>query len=267
MSDLPHRHYAEMAAERIASADTREWIAVLPLGATEQHGPHLPPETDWMIADGIVRKVIEVLPEMLPATFLPAERLGYSREHANRPGVQTLSFDAAVLRWIEIGERLNGQRIRKFVMLNAHGGNSPLMTIVATELRARCRMLAVATSWTRFGVPFGVVTDEEKAHGIHGGEIETSVMLALRPDLVNMEEARDFPSLQSEMERTAKHLRAYGPHAFGWMGTDLNPTGVVGHAKKATADQGERLIAHAAERFVELLEDVQAFDVTRFDRE
>ena len=256
-----------MAAERLAGADTRDWIAVLPLGATEQHGPHLPPETDWIIADGIARKVIEILPELMPVTFLPTEQMGYSREHANRPGVQTLSFDAAVLRWIEIGERLNQHGIRKFVMLNAHGGNSPLMTIVATELRARCRMLAVATSWTRFGMPFGVVTDEEKAHGIHGGEIETSVMLALRPDLVNMEEARDFPSLQSEMERTAKHLRAYGPHSFGWMGTDLNPKGVVGHAKKATPDQGVRLIAHAAEGFVELLEDVRAFDVTRFDRE
>jgi creatinine amidohydrolase len=267
MGDLPHRHYAEMTAERIASADTREWIAVLPLGATEQHGPHLPPETDWMIADGVVRKTVEILPDLMPVTFLPTERLGYSREHANRPGVQTLSFDAAVNRWIEIGERLNEQGIRKFVMLNAHGGNSPLMTIVATELRARSRMLAVATSWTRFGLPFGVVTDEEKAHGIHGGEIETSVMLALRPDMVKMDEARDFPSLQTEMERTAKHLRAYGPHAFGWMGTDLNPKGVVGHAKKATSDQGDRIIAHAAAGFVELLEDVRDFDVTRFDRE
>lgn len=267
MGDMPHRLYAEMAMERIASADTREWIAILPLGATEQHGPHLPPETDWMIADGIVAKAIGLLPDLMPATFLPTERLGYSREHANRPGVQTLAFDAAVHRWIEIGERLSGHGIRKFVMLNAHGGNAPLMTIVATELRARCRMLAVATSWTRFGVPFGVVTDEEKAHGIHGGEIETSVMLALRPDLVKMDEARDFPSLQTEMERTAKHLRAYGPHAFGWLGTDLNPNGVVGHAKKGTSDQGLRLIAHAAEGFVELLEDVQAFDVTRFDRD
>jgi creatinine amidohydrolase len=267
MGDLPHRHYAEMASERIASADTREWIAVLPLGATEQHGPHLPPETDWMIADGIVAKTMALMPDLMPATFLPTERIGYSREHANRPGVQTLAFDAAVLRWIEVGERLSEQGIRKFVMLNAHGGNSPLMTIVATELRARCRMLAVATSWTRFGLPFGVVTDEEKAHGIHGGEVETSVMLALRPDLVRMDEARNFPSLQAEMERTAKHLRAYGPHAFGWMGTDLNPTGVVGHAKNATSDQGERIIAHAAQGFVELLEDVRAFGVSRFDRE
>lgn len=267
MRDLPHRHYAEMSHDYIAGSNTRDWIAVLPLGATEQHGPHLPVDTDWIIAEGVVQKIIPLLPDTLPVTFLPAEHVGYSREHTNRPGVQTLSFDAAINRWIEIGEWLNDKGIRKFVMLNAHGGNSPLMSIVATELRARRRMLAVATSWTRFGLPFGVVTPEEKAHGIHGGEIETSVLLALRPDLVRMDEARDFPSLQAEMERTSKHLRAYGPHAFGWMGTDLNPKGVVGHAKKATADQGEKLLAHAAEGFVELLDDVRAFDVTRFDRD
>jgi creatinine amidohydrolase len=267
MSDLPHRLYEEMSTDYIAGCDTREWIAVLPLGATEQHGPHLPVETDWMIADGIVREVSAALSGTLPVTFLPSEKIGYSREHANRPGSQTLTYDGAISRWIEIGEHLADQGIRKFVMLNAHGGNAPLMTIVATELRARRRMLAVATSWTRFGEPAGIVTPEEKSNGIHGGEIETSVMLALHPDLVRMDEARDFPSLQAEMARTAKHLRAYGPHAFGWMATDLNPNGVVGHAKKGNADQGERLLAHAAEGFVELLEDVRAFDVTRFDRE
>jgi creatinine amidohydrolase len=266
MSDLPNRRYADMTPDYIATSLTGDWIAVLPLGATEQHGPHLPVDTDWMIADGIISKVLQILPELMPVTFLPTERVGYSREHTNRPGAATLTYDGAISRWIEIGEQLHAQGIRKFVMLNAHGGNAPLMTIVATELRARLSMLAVATSWTRFGLPFNVVTPEEKAHGIHGGEIETSVMLALRPDLVRMDEARDFPSLQTEMERTAKHLRAYGPHAFGWMATDLNPNGVVGHAKKATADQGVRIITHAAEGFIELLEDVRAFDVTRFDR-
>lgn len=267
MTDLPHKRYEEMSAGYMAGCDTRDWIGVLPLGATEQHGPHLPPETDWMIADGIVSKILSIMPGTLPVTFLPTEKVGYSREHSNRPGAITLSYDAAISRWIEIGESLADRGIRKLVLLNAHGGNSPLMTIVATELRARRHMLAVATSWTRFGVPFGVVSPEEKAHGIHGGEIETSVMLALHPERVRMDEARDFPSLQTEMERNAKHLRAYGPHAFGWMATDLNPKGVVGHAKKATADQGMRLIAHAAEGFVELLEDVHVFDVTRFDRE
>ncbi len=266
MSNHPAKHFAEMGEPFIQGADTSDWIAVLPLGATEQHGPHLPPDTDWMIAEGVVNATIKKLPLTMPVTFLPVEKVGYSIEHTNRPGVQTMAFDEAIHRWVNIGKSLNDLGIRKFVMFNAHGGNSPLMTIVATELRAKYRMLAVATSWTRFGYPAGILSDQEKAFGIHGGEVETSVMLALRPDLVNMSEARDFPSLQYEMNRTAKHLRAYGPHAFGWMATDLNPNGVTGHAKQGDAYNGARMIDHAAEGFVELLDDVMKFDVTRFDR-
>src|SRR5690606_23111480 len=117
-----------------------------------------------------------------------------SIEHLDFAGTRSLSFDAAVRRWIGIGEDAFRSGIRKFVMLNAHGGNSPLMTIVATELRVRHPMLAVATSWTRFGYPQDIVSADERAFGSHGGLTETSVMLALRPDLVDMEKAADFPS-------------------------------------------------------------------------
>ncbi len=157
-------------------------IAVLPLGAHEQHGPHLPFETDTLIAEGIAGRLKTALPAGLPVTFLPAESVGYSIEHMDVEGTKTLAFDEAVNRWLGIAERLAEQKIRKFVMLNAHGGNSPLMTIVATEARIRFAMLAVATSWTRFGLPDGVIRPQEKAIGIHGGDIETSVMLALHPD-------------------------------------------------------------------------------------
>lgn len=263
----PDRHYPFITDEDFADENVHEWIAVLPLGATEQHGEHLPPQTDTIIVEGMVEAVIARLPLTMPVTFLPAETVTYSVEHSNRPDCETLSWDEAVKRWIHIGESLADKGIRKFVMLNAHGGNSPLMTIVATELRVRRRMLAVATSWTRFGYPHGAISDNEKAFGIHGGEIETSVMLALRPDLVHMDKTRNFPSLQHELTQTAKHLRAYGPHAFGWMATDLNPHGVTGNARQADIINGKAMIAHAAEGFVELLQDIAAFDVTRFDRE
>ena len=202
----------------------------------------------------------------MPVTFLPVEKVTYSVEHSNRSGSETLTWDEAIRRWIHIGESLAEKGIRKLVMLNAHGGNSPLMTIVATELRVRCKMLAVATHWGRFGYPAGTISDNEKAYGIHGGEIETSVMLALRPDLVHMDRARSFPSLQYELAHSARHLRAYGPHAFGWMATDLNPHGVTGNARQADFANGKAMIAHAAEGFIELLRDMQAFDVTRFER-
>jgi creatinine amidohydrolase len=237
------------------------WIAVLPLGACEQHGPHLPFDTDTLIAEGIVEGLSRQLPANLPVTFLPVEPVGYSIEHLDIAGTRTLSFEEAVGRWLGIAEDLHSLGIRKFVMLNAHGGNSPLMTIVATEARVRFGMLAVATSWTRFGLPEGVIDPEAKAIDIHGGDIETSVMLALHPDKVDMDKAADFPSRQSEFARQFRHLRAYGPHAFGWKMSDLNIEGATGNAAAATAQKGKRLIAHAVRGLVEMLEDVGRFDM------
>ncbi|MFN7008491.1 MAG: creatininase family protein [Allorhizobium sp.] len=246
--------------------ERRDWIAVLPLGAHEQHGPHLPFETDTLIVEGVVRRLKAQMPRDLPVTFLPAEPVGYSIEHMDVEGTRTLSYQDAVQRWLGVAENLSLNGIRKLVLLNAHGGNSPLMTIVATEARVRFAMLAVATSWTRFGLPAGVISPEEKAIGIHGGEIETSVMLTLRPELVNMAKAEDFASRQSDYAARFEHLRAYGPHAFGWKMSDLNPKGVTGNARAATAEKGERLLDHAVTGLLALLRDVQAFDLGAFEQ-
>lgn len=248
----------------LAPEARRDWIALLPLGAHEQHGPHLPFETDRLIVEGIVDRLVARRPADLPITVLPAEPVGYSIEHMDVAGTRTLGYQEAVERWLGTAENLSEKGIRKFVMLNAHGGNSPLMTIVATEARVRFGMLAVATSWTRFGLPEGVIDPQEKAIGIHGGEIETSVMLALHPDRVAMDRAEDFPSHQSEFAARFKHLRAYGPHAFGWKMADLNPRGVTGNAAAATAQKGEKLIDHAVTGLIELLRDVQMFDIDTF---
>ncbi|QFY61389.1 creatininase family protein [Rhizobium grahamii] len=249
----------------LAPSDRQRWIAVLPLGAHEQHGPHLPLETDTLIAAGIVARLKAALPSTVPATFLPVEDVGYSIEHMDVTGTRTLGYGEAIDRWLGIAGRLSRMGIRKFVMLNAHGGNSPLMTIVATEARVRFNMLAVATSWTRFGVPADIISPEAKAIDIHGGDIETSVMLALHPDKVDMSKAADFPSRQSDFASRFKHLRAYGQHAFGWKMSDLSASGVAGNASLATAQKGEALIAHSVKGLVELLEDVDAFDATELD--
>lgn len=240
-------------------------IAVLPLGAHEQHGPHLPFETDSIIAGAIAKNAEARLPAGVQTEFLPVEAIGYSPEHLDVEGTRSLGFAEAVERWISIAGETHARGIRKFVMLNAHGGNSALMTVVATELRVRLAMLAVATSWTRFGVPDGLIAPDQKAIDIHGGFVETSVMLALRPDLVDMTRAADFPSRQRDFSRAFAHLRAYGPHAFGWMMRDLNPQRVAGNAAAANADAGEKILDHAVQGFVELLGDVDRFDLSLFE--
>ncbi|WP_426239584.1 creatininase family protein [Pararhizobium sp. DWP1-1-3] len=258
---VPAPHWKDNVSD-LPPAARADWIAVLPLGAHEQHGPHLPFETDTLIAEGLAERLIARLPPSLPVTVLPAEPVGYSIEHLDVEGTRSLGYDEAVQRWLSIAQDLNEKGIRKFVMLNAHGGNSPLMTIVATEARVRFDMLAVATSWTRFGQPDGWIRPEDKAIDIHGGDIETSVMLAMYPDRVDMSKAQRFTSRQSDFAHRFKHLRAYGTHAFGWKMSDLSAQGVAGDASAATAERGEQLTAHAVTGIVELLQDVAAFDLS-----
>lgn len=262
----PLLNFNEMDVDEIHKLETSDWIVVLPLGATEQHGPHLPMETDSLIAQGLVDRLKETLPRRLKVCFLPVEQVGYSPEHLDYKGSRSLDFDDAINRWIGIGAHLSSMGIRKLILLNTHGGNSPLMTIVATELRVRFDMLCVATSWTRFEKPKGLLTKQDALLDIHGGFIETSVMLALNPDLVDMKRAKDFASDQSKFEKRFQHLRAYGKHAFGWKMQDLNPVGVVGNSKRASAKVGDKLLTQALVGLVELIEDVKRFNLKLFDR-
>ena len=236
-------------------------IAILPLGAHEQHGPHLPFETDALIADAVAHRLCQRAPSSIRIERLPVESVGYSIEHMDVTGTRTLSFDAAINRWIDIAGACAERGVRRLMLLNAHGGNSPLLTIVATEARVRFNMLAVATSWTRFGVPDGVIDPVDKALDIHAGDIETSVMLAIRPDLVRLDALRDFPSRQADYAQRFTHLRAYGPHAFGWKMSDLNADGAAGNASRATAVKGEAILNHAVAGLSELLADMATFDL------
>lgn len=247
----------------MAGQDT---IAVLPLGAHEQHGPHLPFETDTLIARGIAARLAALVPAGMDVRFLETEPVGYSIEHMDVEGTKTLAYDEAVARWLAIAAGQNSLGIRKLLLLNAHGGNAPLLTIVATEARIRYNMLVVATSWTRFGVPEGFMSPADKAIDIHAGDIETSVMLALHPEQVKMDRASNFGSRQREFERRFAHLRAYGPHAFGWKMSDLNAVGAAGNAAVATAEKGEQLIQHAVQGLAALLRDMTEFDIRDFDQ-
>ena len=264
MSDdrlLPETDFADIDFDALRGEDISHWIVVLPLGATEQHGPHLPVETDTLIAEGIAARLKERVAGRLPVTFLRTQPVGYSPEHMDYPGSDSLAYDDAIEQWAGIGEVLAGRGIRKLLLLNAHGGNSPLMTIVATELRVRRKMLCVTTSWTRFGYPEEAISPQAAAFDIHAGLIETSVMLALHPDRVDMSKARRFSSEQERFAQENRYLAAYGKHAFGWKMQDLNVLGATGDAAAATAEKGEKLIDHAVSGLADLLADIDRFDL------
>ncbi|HXT05710.1 MAG TPA: creatininase family protein, partial [Roseiarcus sp.] len=191
---------------------------------------------------------------------------GKSNEHIEFPGTLTFSHETLIRAWTEIGDSVARAGVRKLVFINSHGGNVPVIDIVARELRIKHRMLAVHAAWSRFGTPEGMFSAQERAHGIHGGEVETSLMLAFRPQTVRMERAENFASAAIGIEKEMQRLRVTQPIGFGWVASDLTAAGVAGDASKASVEKGEACADHAAAAFIELLRDVLAFDVERLKR-
>ena len=262
-STLPPRDWTEIHWPDVSGPTAARWIAVLPLAATEQHGPHLPLGTDVMIAQAYLARVRELLPAGIPATFLPVQPVGISTEHIDYPGTLTLPTQLALRDWMALGESVARAGVRKLVMVTSHGGNSAAMTLVAQDLRAQHGLLAVTTAWSRLSAPEGLFPAEELRHGIHGGAVETSIMLARYPQHVSKHEIADFRSASIAMEKDYRWLSTHRPAPFAWQAQDLHPSGAVGDATLASAEKGERLLDHGARAFCELLTEVDNFDVKR----
>jgi creatinine amidohydrolase len=260
---LPKRDWLDMTWQDVAAAKTERWIAVLPLAAIEQHGPHLSLGVDSYIADAYLEHAREIVPDDLPVTFLPIQRVGVSTEHLAYPGTLTVSAQTAIAAWTELGESVARAGVRKLVLVTSHGGNVAAMELVARDLRARFGMLAVTVGWHRFGYPADAFSAEEKKHGIHAGDIETSLMLAAKPDTVQMDKAAPAMSATVAMAQEFKWLAAYRPAGFAWMTQDLNPTGAIGDATLAKADKGTAALVQGAKAFVELLGEIDRFDLSR----
>ncbi len=245
--------WADYRTTEYAAIDPMRTIAILPTAAIEQHGPHLPVGTDTMIAAGMLDRVRAMCPEDLDIRILPIQAVGKSNEHIHAPGTLTLSAATALAAWQEIGLSVARAGVRKIVIVNSHGGNLDLVSILSRELRVRAGMLAVKCQWGGFGHPEGMYPAHELAYGIHGGDVETSLMLAFRPECVDMAAARNNVS----SAETAT-IPPVGPISLGWVASDLNPVGTVGDASVATAAKGEATATHQAQGFLRLVETLAA---------
>jgi creatinine amidohydrolase len=263
MRMLPTKFWSEMSWRDFAAADMSKVVAVLPVAATEQHGPHLPVGVDTFINEGYLARAISRMPDDMPVLILPVQAVGKSNEHLEYPGTLTLSMETVTRAWTEIGESVARTGCRKLIFMNSHGGNVPVIDAVVRELRVRRQMLAVHAAWHRLGYPADLFSAEERAHGIHCGDAETSLMLAFRPQAVRMSESQNFASAAIAIEQEFRQLRVTQPIGFGWMASDLHELGVAGDASNASAAKGEACAENGAAAFLDLLRDVLAFDLER----
>jgi creatinine amidohydrolase len=251
--NLPRRHWQEMTTEEFAALDVERVIAVLPIASIEQHGPHLPVCTDACANQAVIERTLELLPDELPVTVLPMMPIGKATEHSAFPGTLTLSSETVQRLWTEIAESVHRVGIRKLVLFNSHGGNRRIMAVVARDIRARLDMLVISANLSS-DIPGDLFPEDERKYGIHGGSMETSRMLYLRPDLVDMSKAENFQSAMQELSNEFEQLT--GAATFAWQAQDLNPAGVVGNARDADAARGEQLVEHAAAQFAAVLAEV-----------
>jgi creatinine amidohydrolase len=265
----PSRFWADWTSPQFDRARTDgtldRLVAVLPVAATEQHGPHLPLQVDSALVDGVIAHALPHLAPEVPALFLPTQAVGFSPEHLAFAGTLSFKAETVIRLWTEIGECVAATGVKRMVLFNSHGGQVGLMDVVARDLRARLGMLVYSVNW--FGLPLtapdgsdvnALFSAHEHRFGIHAGEVETSMMRALRPDLVDMARAEHFAS-SSEDRAKAYPILGNGKSAkLAWQMQDYNAAGAVGNAAAATAAKGQAVLAAAGQALARLLAEVHA---------
>lgn len=267
MEPVAHQ-WQNLTTEDFRTIDPASTVAVLPMAAIEQHGPHLPLSTDAIICQGILDQAVSGTTSLRgPVIILPMQAIGDSLEHTDFQG--TLSHGADTLTEIifQLGASVYRAGIRKLLIFNSHGGQSQVIDIAALRLRQAFQMFVAKSHSFRLGVPDGVFEVDELAHGLHGGAVETSMMLHLAPDLVRLDAVETFRSIGHTMAQDHHHLGPEGRHAsFAWMAQDLNPAGSVGNAAVADAGKGLLVVNHAASILREVIHEVQNVSLSTLAR-
>jgi creatinine amidohydrolase len=253
-----------------AAPNIADLVAVLPVAAIEQHGPHLPVSVDQTLVDSVIQAS---LPHMshasavgdLPVLILPTQAVGKSNEHIRFPGTLTLSAQTLISLWMDIGASVARAGIKKLVLFNSHGGQVSVMDIVARDLRSAHDLLVFSTNW--YTLPLGdsvmgQFSQTEHRFGIHAGDMETSMMLATRAPFVDMHQARNFTT-QAQDRQPQFPIAGNGVSAkMGWQIQDYNAMGAAGDASLATADKGRAVIESAGKQLALLLAEISRMPLT-----
>jgi len=243
---IPYAHLTQ------ADLPWSDGIAIIPVAALETHGPHLPLGTDGLIAEGLLDAAAERI--TAKTACLPVLWLGASAEHADHPGTLSREPEQMIADIVSLGEGLTAAGFRRVVIFNGHGGNIALGSIAALKLRTRFNMLAANVHWLDFGLPPGLAAPTPLAEDVHGGWVETSVLLHLHPQAVQGEVLAPAPA-------TAPSPRLFprGPVNWGWKIGDLqsgDASGWIGRPDLASAQLGLALVDHAAASLARLIDEM-----------
>ncbi|NJL36834.1 MAG: creatininase family protein [Leptolyngbyaceae cyanobacterium SM1_4_3] len=255
----PHRFFPYLTWTDVqAMPDKANVVLLQPVGAIEQHGPHLPLIVDAAIGVAVLGKALEKLNPEIPAYALPPLYYGKSNEHWHFPGTITLSAQTLIATLTEVAESVYRAGFRKLVLLNSHGGQPQVMEIVARDLHQQHEDFMVFPLFT-WRVPHCAgefLSPKEKELGIHAGDAETSLMLSVLPDQVHMEKAvAEYPHGLPEESL----LSMEGKLPFAWTTRDLSQSGVLGDPTVATKEKGDRLLDSVSDGWVQVIQDIYKF--------
>ena len=254
--------WQNLTSTELAGLVDETTVAVLPLAAIEQHGAHLPLSTDLDIGLGLLAAAAGQLESTRSVIVLPPLALGSSLEHTDFAGTLSLMPETAMAVIEALGEAVHRAGIQRLVLFNSHGGNKAVIDLAALKLRAAHGMLVVKANYFRFAPPEQALPAEELRHGLHGGALETAMMLHLAPHKVRRDHLADAVSEGRLREQAGSTLGPEGDAGYAWMAQDLHPSGVTGNATLADADTGQRLVEHFGARLARVIEEAGRFDLT-----
>lgn len=260
----PIRSWQTLTTVEATALAARDPVVVLPLAAIEQHGPHLPLSTDLEIGLGLLSEAFRRLPDDMPVWALPPQPIGTSGEHLRFSGTLSLDPELMTETLTQLGATMAGSGVRRLVLSNSHGGNLSAMDTAALRLREEHGLLVVKASYFNFARPDDTgLPEAEWRHGLHGGAVETAMMLHLRPDLVRTNALQRFSSLGQELAGTMRRVSPEGGASFAWLAGDLNPHGVTGDTRLAHAELGEHLVTHYGGVLAAVIQDAREFPLHR----
>ncbi|MGP7818140.1 creatininase family protein [Niallia sp. 01092] len=252
------RFLPRLSTKEVEVLEKEDVVVVLPVGAIEQHGPHLPIYTDTLIGEGLLVQALEMLPEEENIWVLPPLAYGKSTEHLGMPGTITLSASTLQAVITDIAKSVQQSGFKKLLLFNTHGGNHDLLNMISRDIRIETGLTVFRLN-PDYSVIDSLISEKEQKFGIHAGEVETSMILALKESWVNMDLS---PTEFVHLPEDTKHLYLKGSSYFAWVMNDISNTGVAGDAASATIEKGRKINALVSQQVASALKEMIRFNIS-----